>query len=270
MITRTIRSLVVVVRATATPALVSSVNGARGQPPRRQRIRIVHGNAAAALRVGDEVADPVDGVGEVLAHLGLHFLVALEVGERERPPAAARQLQAVAAGVAGEVVLARERRVHARVLAAIEVANRIGRVVGLHAVDRLVDHGEADLRAHRLAGLVGDQHREGAGLARLRHGLVGGDRHLQRPRRRRHAEAPLGAVQPAVAQVGDADEHVADVAFVDRHLDRFGRGRPQQPEPRHVLAFLGDEHRAGDGFAADDQARRLAGWYVFRSDSSSR
>ena len=88
---RTIRSLVVVVRAMlrAGPRVLG--DGARGQSPRGERIRIGDGDAAAALRIGDEIADPVDGVGEVLAHLRLRRLIALEVGERERPASAARR-----------------------------------------------------------------------------------------------------------------------------------------------------------------------------------
>ena len=98
MITRTIRSFVVVVRAMRRAGPGVFGDRARGQSPGGQRIRIGDGDAAAALRIGDEIADPVDRVREVLAHLRLHGLVALEVGERERPPAAAGQLQAIAAG----------------------------------------------------------------------------------------------------------------------------------------------------------------------------
>ena len=141
--------------------------GARGEAPGGQRIRVVHRDAPAALGIGDQIADPVDGIGEVFADFGLHFLVAFEVGEGERAPALAGQLQAIASGIAREVVLAREHGVHPRILAAVEVANRVGRVVGLDAVDRLVDHGQADLRAHRCAGLIGHENRERARLTRL-------------------------------------------------------------------------------------------------------
>ena len=138
------------------------------------------------------------------------------------------------------------------------MANGIGRVVGLHAEDGFVDHREAHLRAHRRTRLVGDQHRESARLARFRDSLVSRDRDLQGPRRGGHAEAPLGAIQPAVAQVGDADKHVADVTFVDRYFNRFRRRRPQYTEPGDVLTFLGHQHRTGDGLTTNNQAGRLA------------
>ena len=195
MITRTIRSFVVVVRAIVEPALVSSVNRARGQAPRRERIRIGDGDAPLAGRIRHEIADPVDRVGELLADLRLHRLIALEVGQRERPPLALRQLQAIASRIAGEVIRARERRADARVFASIEEADRIRRVVGLHAVDGFIDHREADLRAHRLSRLIGHRHVEDARIARPRHRLLRRHRHVQRPRCGRHTEPPLGAIQ---------------------------------------------------------------------------
>ena len=60
-------------------------DGPRRQPPRGQRVGVLHRDLGLARGVGDEVAEPVDGVGEVLAHLRLRRLVALEVGQRERP-----------------------------------------------------------------------------------------------------------------------------------------------------------------------------------------
>ena len=131
MITRTIRSLVVVVRAIADAgACVSRVTARAVSRQVVSASGYLIDDLRLARRVGDEIADPVDRVGEVLAHLRLHLLVALEVGERERPAAPRRELQPLGAGVAGEVVVARERRADAAVLAAIEEAHRIGRVVG--------------------------------------------------------------------------------------------------------------------------------------------
>ncbi len=102
--------------------------------------------------VGDQIAEPEDRIGEVLANLRLDLLVAFEVGEREWPSTSARQLQPFGARVAREIEVAREGRADAAVLAAIEEAHRIRGVVRPDGVDRLVDHAEADLRAHRRAG----------------------------------------------------------------------------------------------------------------------
>ena len=164
----------------------------------------------------------MDRVREFLAHLRLHRLIALEVGEREWPPFALCQLQAIAARVAGEVVGARERRADARVFASIEETNRIRGVIGLDAVNRLVDDREADLRANRLAGLIGDRDMEHAWLARPRYRLLRGDRDIQGARCRRDPEPALGAIQPSLAQVDDVHENIADVTLVDRDLYRIG------------------------------------------------
>ena len=142
-------------------------NRSRGQAPRRERVGIRDRDAAFTLRIRHQVADPVDRIGKVLAHLSLRRLVAFEIGERERPSSAPRQLQSIATGVADEVIRARKRRGHARVFAAIEEANGIGRVVRLHAVDGLIDHGEADLRLDRLARGVGDGYVEHPRIAGL-------------------------------------------------------------------------------------------------------
>ena len=119
--------------------------------------------------------------GKSLRTCGLRRLVALEVGQRERPPPPARQLQALAAGVAGEVVLARERR-------ARRASTRGDRSGGSDRAcrRRLTPYtassitAEAHLRAHRRAGVIGHRHRERRPAPRLRHRLVRGDRHVQR------------------------------------------------------------------------------------------
>ena len=181
VITRTIRSFVVVVRAIVDAGPGVFGDRARGQPPGGERIGIRDGDAPAC-RVASVTRSPTQWIasGNSLRTCACTGLIALEVGERERPPLARGQLQPVASRIAGEVIRARERRADARVFAAIEEADRIGRVVGLDAVDGFVDHGEADLRAHRLPGLIGHRHVEHARIARPRHRLLRRHRHVQR------------------------------------------------------------------------------------------
>ena len=145
------------------------------------------------------------------------------------------------------------------VLATIEMACRIRRIVRPHAEHGLVDHRQAQLRAHRGARVVRHRQGERARVLRPGHRLVRGNGDSQRARHGRHADATLGPVEPALAQVGDVHIDVADIGGVDGHLDGVRRGGAQHLVPRHVLAFLGDEDRARDAVAANDQPRDIAG-----------
>ena len=217
-------------------------DGARREPPGRQRVGILQRDLGLAGGVGDQIAEPVDRVGEVLADLRLDLLVALEVGQRERPPPSASQLQPIAARVAGEVVVARERRADAAVLAAIEEAHRIRRVVGL--MPYTASSITPRLTCARTGAPAASSHLHGedARVLRLGDGPIGRHRDCS-ARSRAGTDKRRSARYSRPSRMKRCSRRVADVAGFDRHLDRVGRGRAQQPVPRDVLAFLGHQHR---------------------------
>ena len=233
----------------------------RRQAPRRQRIRIGDPRGRRARCVGHQIGDPVDRVGELLAHVRARFLVTLEIGQRERTAprrALVRERQAVRAAEADERVFAGERRRHAAVFAAIEEAHGIGRFVGLHREHRFVDDRQTDLSLHRRARRIRRLDREHARIARLRDRRCRGDRDLEAARYFRYAQLPFGAIQAVVLQERDVDPGVADVGVGDGHFDGLTGLDLHHLMPADRLRFLRDEHGRVHLGAANQQLRGLS------------